>query len=166
MFYYWSIKTPNTPDWWLFKRAISRQWGGYECKDAMIIDRRKLECGPYLRRPAGAHTYTWVFVLLVITCVYGLCAPSGQAPSPAAQAPAPSRAAAPRRAAPEETDAWYTQPGHSVINRSASPFNVSFNSCRLNEKQHVSCQFTDATGNDHWVYLPGLTWADVQKGKL
>jgi hypothetical protein len=45
----------------------------------------------------------------------------------------------------------------AIIAKSDAEFSLTFSNCRENEKQHVSCQFTDPAGVEHWVYLPGIT---------
>lgn len=89
--------------------------------------------------------------------------PAASQPSRPAQLASASTPSRPKRPAPEETDRWYAQAGHSIVNRTDKPLLLTFDSCRENEKQHISCQFTDDSGNAHWVYLPGLTWAQVSK---
>ena len=44
-----------------------------------------------------------------------------------------------------------------VINNSDQGVTITFSSCRENEKHHVSCQFTDPSGEQHWVYLAGVS---------
>ncbi len=44
-----------------------------------------------------------------------------------------------------------------VINNSDQGITITFSSCRENEKHHVSCQFTDPSGEQHWVYLAGVS---------
>jgi hypothetical protein len=44
----------------------------------------------------------------------------------------------------------------AIIAKSDAEFSLTFSNCRENEKQHVSCQFTDPAGVEHWVYLPGI----------
>ena len=39
---------------------------------------------------------------------------------------------------------------------------ITFTNCRENAKHHISCQFRDATGDQHWVCLMGLTEDDMK----
>jgi len=39
---------------------------------------------------------------------------------------------------------------------------ITFTNCRENAKHHISCQFRDATGDQHWVCLMGLTENDMK----
>ena len=43
----------------------------------------------------------------------------------------------------------------SIVNNSSDGPTIHFTSCRENDKQHVSCSFVDAAGEQHWVYLAG-----------
>jgi hypothetical protein len=44
----------------------------------------------------------------------------------------------------------------TMIAKSDKPLILKLSNCRENDLHHVSCQFTDADGNDHWLYIPGL----------
>lgn len=44
----------------------------------------------------------------------------------------------------------------AIIAKSNGGIEISFHDCRENEKEHVSCHFTDNHGEAHWVYLPGV----------
>jgi hypothetical protein len=46
---------------------------------------------------------------------------------------------------------------HTIINKSNGDITITFTDCRENDKHHVSCKFTDPTGEEHWTYLAGLT---------
>ena len=39
---------------------------------------------------------------------------------------------------------------------------ITFHNCRENDKHHISCQFRDGTGDQHWVCLMGLTEDDMK----
>lgn len=69
----------------------------------------------------------------------------------AATAATPSPAAA-----PSDTDKPQRAKSH-IVQTSTGELTITFSSCRENDKQHVSCQFKDADGTQHWVYLPGVT---------
>jgi hypothetical protein len=43
----------------------------------------------------------------------------------------------------------------SIVNNTDDGPTIHFSKCRENDKGHVSCQFTDAAGAEHWVYLAG-----------
>lgn len=43
-----------------------------------------------------------------------------------------------------------------IIAKSDGGITITFDNCRENAKQHVSCQFEDEAGDSHWVYLPGV----------
>jgi hypothetical protein len=42
-----------------------------------------------------------------------------------------------------------------IVGNSSDGPTIHFSQCRENDKQHVSCQMTDADGKQHWVYLAG-----------
>ncbi len=48
------------------------------------------------------------------------------------------------------------------INTWDKPITITFHNCRENEKHHISCQFRDSTGDQHWICLMGLTEADMK----
>jgi len=48
------------------------------------------------------------------------------------------------------------KPKSKIIGTSENGYTITFSDCRENEKEHVSCQFTDPDGDSHWVYLPGM----------
>lgn len=85
---------------------------------------------------AGALAYTAAAAAGVVKP-----APGPDTPTPAAVAPAAG--AAPRTRS-------------KIINNREGGFTVTFSKCRENDKHHVSCQFTDPDGDQHWVYLPGV----------
>ena len=39
---------------------------------------------------------------------------------------------------------------------------ISFSNCRENEKHHISCQWTDSEGTEHWICINGLTEKDMK----
>jgi len=147
----------------LTRFLIRCRWQGYQTREQLRLHNRAVRAG----RPSCAHERLphlgWVVVLALAGFAFPQFMPAAAQPALVAAASAPDRAAHVKHAAPEETDQWYTKAGHSVLNRSDKPFNLSFTGCRENEKHHVSCSYTDASGNTHWVYLAGLTWAEVVK---
>jgi hypothetical protein len=49
------------------------------------------------------------------------------------------------------------KPKSKIVATSDTGYTITFTDCRENDKQHVSCQFTDPDGDSHWVYLPGMS---------
>lgn len=73
----------------------------------------------------------------------------------AAQAPSLETLDHPHKACKTSEDKE-TKRKHTMIATSDKPLILKLSMCRENELKHVSCQFTDAAGNDHWLYIPGL----------
>lgn len=67
---------------------------------------------------------------------------------------APPAAPAPQAATAKP--AKHARPARNIINNSTGSFSITFTGCRENDKQHVSCQFSDPSGAKHWVYLAGV----------
>jgi hypothetical protein len=44
-----------------------------------------------------------------------------------------------------------------IVFTTKQSFTLVLKDCRENDKHHVSCQFVDATGQERWLYIPGLT---------
>jgi hypothetical protein len=110
-------------------------------------------------RPPAEKSYNMRGFILASAFALGVIGSviSTLAPAAFAAGPVPSHPTAQvKPAAPEETDGWYTKAGHSIVARSDTPFKLTFDACRENEKHHVSCQYTDSEGSAHWVYLPGV----------
>lgn len=49
-----------------------------------------------------------------------------------------------------------------IVNNADAGPTIHFSACRENDKQHVSCQFTDPDGATHWVYLAGYKFSDIK----
>jgi len=149
----------------LLTRFLVRcRWQGFQTREQLRLHNRHVRAG----RPSCAPVHTrhlgWLVVLALAGFVGAPFVPAAPQRVQVAAATTPAPTIKAKRPAPEETDRWYSQAGHAVINHSDKPFSLTFTACRENEKQHISCQFTDDSGNAHWVYLPGLTWAAaVQK---
>lgn len=148
----------------LLTRFLVRcRWQGFQTREQLRLHNRHERAGS----PSCAHEHQrhlgWLVVLMLAAFACAPFVPAASQPSRPAQLASASTPSRPKRPAPEETDRWYAQAGHSIVNRTDKPLLLTFDSCRENEKQHISCQFTDDSGNAHWVYLPGLTWAQVSK---
>ena len=148
----------------LTRFLIRCRWQGFDTREQLRLHNRAVRAG----HPSCAHEHQrhlgWLVVLALASFAGAPFVPAAPQPSRPAQLASASTTARSKRPAPEETDRWYTQAGHSIVQRSDKPYTLAFDGCRENEKHHVSCSYTDASGNTHWVYLPGLTWAAaVQK---
>jgi hypothetical protein len=148
----------------LTRFLIRCRWQGFQTREQLRLHNRAARLGHPSCAPEHSRHLGWLIVIALAGFAYAPFVPAAPQPSRPAQLGSASTTARSKRPAPEEADGWYTQAGHSVLNRSDKPFSLTFTACRENEKQHVSCQYSDASGNAHWVYLPGLTWAAaVQK---
>ena len=149
----------------LLTRFLVRcRWQGFQTREQLRLHNRAARLGHPSCAPEHSRHLGWLIVIALAGFAYAPFVPAAPQPSRPAQLASASTTARSKRPAPEETDRWYSQAGHAVLNRSDKPFSLTFTACRENEKQHVTCQYSDASGNAHWVYLPGLTWAAaVQK---
>jgi hypothetical protein len=147
----------------LTRFLIRCRWQGFQTREQLRLHNRAERAG----HPSCAHVHQrhlgWLVVLALAGFAGAPFVPAASQPSRPAQLASASTTTRSKRPAPVETDRWYTQAGHSIVNRTDKPLVPNFDSCRENEKQHVSCQYTDADGKAHWVYLPGLTWAQISK---
>lgn len=147
----------------LTRFLIRCRWQGCQTREQLRLHNRAARLGHPSCAPEHSRHLGWLVVLALAGFAYAPFVPAAPQPGQVAAATTPAPAAKLKRAAPEETDRWFTQAGHSIMDRSDKPFSLTFTACRENEKHHVSCSYTDASGNAHWVYLAGLTWAQVSK---
>ena len=148
----------------LTRFLIRCRWHGFQTREQLRLHNRAERTGHRSCKHEHQHHLGWVVVLGLAGFACAPFVPAASQPSQPEQLASASTTTRSKRPAPEETDSWYTQAGHSVLNHSDKPFSLTFTACRENEKHHVSCQYSDASGNAHWIYLPGLTWAAaVQK---
>lgn len=104
------------------------------------------------QRAAQAVSLGW-FKHVAAACIVVLAAWAVGMPcqEPPAATPAEIKAAA-AKLLPEPT----------VKHKPSGAFTITFDNCRSNDKGHVTCQWTDAHGVQHWTYLAGLTADDIK----